>query len=369
MQRFHYNLCRREAAEWMINMKTTEEIYGALCADYTARTGIVPALDGDTAVRFYAVAAQLEALSIQADWVSRQCFPQSADGEFLELHAEERGLARRAQCFAEGVIRFSLESAQAQDVEIPAGTVCLTGALVRFETTEAGSIPAGETFADVSARCLIGGAAGNVPAGSICTMSVPPVGVSGCTNPAAFSGGSDTESDEALRARLLETYRRLPNGANAAFYRSGALSFPEVAAAVVVPRSRGIGTVDVVIAAQSGVPGDELIGEVQDYFDERREIAVDVEVAAPTTLTVNVTAAISAGEDAFEEVKERAEEAVRGYFHGGRLGEDILRARLGEILFSVPGVSNYALTSPASDVAVGDTVLPVLGTLTLTELT
>ena len=56
-------------------------------------------------------------------------------------------------------------------------------------------------------------------------MAVAPVGVSQVTNPEAFTGGADVEDDEALRARVLETFRRMPNGANAAFYEQEALSF------------------------------------------------------------------------------------------------------------------------------------------------
>ena len=65
-----------------------------------------------------------------------------------------------------------------------------------------------------------------MPAGSVLGMTVPPVGVRSCVNPAPFLGGVDVEEDEALRQRVLETYRRMPNGANAAFYEQGALSFP-----------------------------------------------------------------------------------------------------------------------------------------------
>lgn len=47
---------------------------------------------------------------------------------------------------------------------------------------------------------------------------------------------------------------RMPNGANAAFYQQEALSFPEVAAATVVARPRGVGTVDVFLATAAGLP-------------------------------------------------------------------------------------------------------------------
>lgn len=65
-------------------------------------------------------------------------------------------------------------------------------------------------------------------------LTACPVGVTACSNPEAFSGGSDPEEDESLRARILESYQRLPNGANAAYYQQVAMSHTGVAAATVI---------------------------------------------------------------------------------------------------------------------------------------
>lgn len=43
----------------------------------------------------------------------------------------------------------------------------------------------------------------------------------GVLNPRAFTGGSGAESDDDLRARVLDSFIRLPNGANAAFMSCG----------------------------------------------------------------------------------------------------------------------------------------------------
>ena len=64
-----------------------------------------------------------------------------------------------------------------------------------------------------------------------------------------------------------------------------------------------------------------------------------------------------------EEVLGRVEEAVRGWFNGRLLGQRILRARLGEIIYHCEGVANYSITTPAADVAVREDQLPLLGTL------
>ena len=341
-----------------------DELYNELMAAFAEATGMEAAGSGDLAARMYAVAAQLWGLYVQCDWVNRQCFPQTAQGEYLDLHAQLRGVERREATAAEGVLRFTVDAAGAADREIAAGTVCMTAGLTRFETIEAGTLEAGETSVDIRARALEAGSAGNVAAGTILQMAVAPVGVSRCTNPAAFTGGTDREDDETLRARVLETYRRLPNGANAAFYQQGALSFDEVAAAAVIPRPRGVGSVDVVVSTAAGAPSAELLEELEDYFEARREIAVDVQVRAPEMETVDVTVQVAAeeGQDA-QAGQDAVEAGPRGGFQGRGGGRREPRAARGEQVHQVEGVAIHARSAPAADVAVEVDVLPRLGTL------
>ena len=65
-------------------MKSVEEIYREMLDCFAQRTGMRPAEGCDLAARLYAVAAQVYSLYVQADWVERQCFPQSALGEALD---------------------------------------------------------------------------------------------------------------------------------------------------------------------------------------------------------------------------------------------------------------------------------------------
>lgn len=329
------------------------------------QTGLEPEPGCDLSVRMYAVAAQVYALYIQAQWVTRQAFPQTAESDYLDLHAQLRGLTRKQATQAQGSIRFTAQSSDTPRT-IPQGTVCLTADMVRFETTADGIIAPGETEVDVPAQALLPGAAGNVSARAITAMAVAPVGVSSCVNPLPFTGGSDAEGDEDLRARVLDTYWRLPNGANIAFYEQGALSFDQVTAVSVLPRNRGIGTVDIVVATLSGQPDGELLGQLQEYFQSRREIAVDVQVLAPEALTVDVSVQVKAKEGADQEaVEQNVEETVRRWFSGERLAKDVLLAQLGSVIYGCENVENYTILSPAADQAVEPDQLPTLGTLTV----
>ena len=124
-------------------MKELEEIYQEMLDCFAQRTGLEAAESCDLAVRFYAVAAQVYALYVQADWVLRQCFPQTAAGSCLDSHAQLRGLSRKQATAAEGSIRFSVARAADTDRPIPAGTVCMTPGLIRFETAQAAVLEAG----------------------------------------------------------------------------------------------------------------------------------------------------------------------------------------------------------------------------------
>ena len=351
-------------------MKEWTEIYEQMRGTFAQRAGFVPSEGCDSAVRLYALAAELQSLLMQADWVLDQSFPQTAQGTYLDYHAETRGITRGAAEKAAGVIRFAAADKVTAACPIEKGTVCMTAEGVRFETTEDAAIAVGSQWVDVPAQAAEAGAGGNVIAGTVTLLSAMPVGVVQCTNPTAFSGGCDAESDEALRGRVLASYQRLPNGANAAYYEQEAMRYPGVAAAKAVGRARGIGTVNVVIATHAGVPDAALLAAVETDLQKKREIAVDVKVLAPAVETVAVTAALKAAPGyTFAEAKAGAQSALEALFTGGLLGKSVTTARLLTLLCGVEGVENVHLTAPAADVAVGSTELPMLGTVTISELT
>ena len=351
-------------------MKEWTEIYEQMRGTFAQRAGFVPSEGCDSAVRLYALAAELQSLLMQADWVLDQSFPQTAQGTYLDYHAETRGITRGAAEKAAGVIRFAAADKVTAACPIEKGTVCMTAEGVRFETTEDAAIAVGSQWVDVPAQAAEAGAGGNVIAGTVTLLSAMPVGVVQCTNPAAFSGGCDAESDEALRGRVLASYQRLPNGANAAYYEQEAMRYPGVAAAKAVGRARGIGTVNVVIATHAGVPDAALLAAVETDLQKKREIAVGVKVLAPAVETVAVTAALKVAPGyTFAEVKAGAQSALEALFTGELLGKSVTTARLLTLLCGVEGVENVHLTAPAADVAVGSTELQMLGTVTISELT
>ena len=197
-------------------MRATETIYREMLSAYAKRRGGQLQEDCDLSVRLWAAAAQIQALEAQAEWVLGQSFPQTAAGVYLDRHGAMRGIVRQAPSRATGQLTFRLSNAQTGAVSVETGTVCMTEGTVRFRTTEPGTIPAGEISVTVAAEAVETGSSGNVGTGTVHVLTACPVAVTAVTNEKAFTGGLSEETDEELRQRILDSFQRLPNGANAA---------------------------------------------------------------------------------------------------------------------------------------------------------
>ena len=205
-------------------------------------------------------------------------------------------------------------------------------------------------------------------AGTVHVLTACPVAVTAVTNEKAFTGGLSEETDEELRQRILDSFQRLPNGANAAWYELTACRHEGVATAKAVGKARGAGTVDVYVSAPDGIPSEKLLTELQTVFQKSREIAVNVQVKAPTAATVNVAVTVKTAEGTdFAKVKTAVEADLAEQFNGKLLGRGVKLAELNSRIYALPGVENCHITAPSADLAANDTVLPVLGTVTVTE--
>lgn len=153
--------------------------------------------------------------------------------------------------------------------------------------------------------------------------------------------------DDELRQRILDSFLRLPNGANAAWYEQTACSYEGVAAAKAVGKARGVGTVDVYVTTPDGVPPETLLSELQMVFQKSREIAVDVAVKAPSTAAVNVSVTVEVAENAeFADVKAEIEGMLAGFFSGKLLGKAVTLAELGSRIYGLPGGGELSYCQP-----------------------
>lgn len=352
------------------NSISYDKLLKRMQAKYEEKSGFRPEAASDINLRLQVLAGELYALSTSLGWLRRQAFPQTALGEELSLHAEQRGLSRITAQKAQGKLLFSRSTPLSYDVLIPKRTVCASveDEAVEYETTEDVVLKAGELSVSAEAEAAIGGERGNAAAERITTLVTPPIGIEAVTNPQSFVGGKDSETDEELRNRLMRAYSVLPNGTNAEFYRRLALEVEGVTSARVAPRKNGAGTVGVYIWGE-GEPDPELVALVQEKLQKYREINVEVFVQAAEKRAINVSVYIKpmAG-STFAEAKEKAEEAIKAHFALKKIGDATFRNKIGAVLINLESVENYTLAANMTDFSGEAEKIHVLGSLNVMEM-
>ena len=334
-------------------MNTYDEILEAMRLKYRELSGFDPDNASDIGIRLKVLAAQVFEVYGRLANLSDQVFPQTSSGQYLEMHAQTRGITRKQALPSRGRLRFSREVPAINDISISEGIICSTrpGPQVQFRTTQPGILQAGETHVDIPAEAVDPGEIGNVAALAVHIMITPAPGITGASNPSAFYGGVDEEGDAALRERLLLSYSNISNGTNRAFYHDIAMSRDGVRSVNVISRARGRGTVDVVISAASLEMEGEIVKELQAEMQEQKEINVDVRVLAAIRDELDVSVDIAVREGfSLDIVAENCQKAIQSLITGLGVGQPLLITQLGNTLFSVDGVYNYRVTSPQRDI-------------------
>jgi uncharacterized phage protein gp47/JayE len=179
---------------------------------------------------------------------------------------------------------------------LPTGITYKTVALVTLD---------GSGNGHASLLCDVTGQIGNVSVGNPLSFDAPPPGVNTTgTLVAALADGSDIESVDSYRSRLLNRVQQPPAGGNQYDYPNFAFAAdPSVRSARITRFGRGLGTVDIYIttgttdvdsAIDQGIPvvripGAGVIATVQAYYSANAPLTDSARVFAPSELAVPVT--------------------------------------------------------------------------------
>ena len=353
-------------------METYDTVLGRMKEKFQELSGFSADDASDIGIRLKVLAGEVFSLWNGLEWLKRQAFPTTATGEFLEEHAVQRGLSRKDAVCSEGMLTFSRETPLGYDVLIPKGTVCATAGeeSVEYVTLADALLAAGTLSATTGAKSREGGARSNVAAGKISVMVSAPSGIETVTNLSAFTGGTEQETDEELRERLLQSYAMISNGTNAEFYRECALKHGGVYSVGVKPRVNGAGSVGVYLAGKGTVPAEGVVQEVKAELDALREINVDVKVAPVTLVDYSVSLYLEPTETTtFAAAKEAATQAILDYIGGLSAGETVYLARIGKAVLETGMVKNYQFNSSVSqDMEVEISELAVAKTISILEM-
>jgi hypothetical protein len=205
---------------------------------------------------------------------------------------------------------------------------------------------------------------------------VPLGGVDGSASVVALNCGTDQETDEQLRARILQRIQEPPMGGDASDYVAWAEEIPSVTRAWCAPREMGMGTItvrfmcDALRASNGGFPTQQDVQVVADYLDVLRPVAVrDFFVMAPVPepidfgLSLTYDSLTLRGQVADSVSAMLAERGQPAHAVNGQLvaGTTILAAWVSE---AISRVTNDFLLTMDDHPMPHNGALPVLGTIT-----
>ncbi len=295
------------------------------------------------------------------DWISRQVLPDTADAEIMERWASIWGVTRKTASFAAGPLALTGTTGAV----VPAGTVLQAATGQEFETDAEVTLAAGTATAQVTA--LSAGQAGNLVASTKLNLISPIAGVNAQATVASggLVGGADTETDDALRARLLARIQAPPHGGAKADYIVWALEVAGVTRAWVYPGELGLGTVTVRFVRDddaSIIPDAAEVTAVQAHLDTLRPVTAGLTVAAPIAVPLNLTIQLTPNTSTVQAaVLAEIKDLLR---REAEPGGTILISHIREAISLAAGETNHVLTVPSADVTHTAGQIATLGTIT-----
>lgn len=294
--------------------------------------------------------------------MARQGIPSLAEGEFLTNWANTWKLTRNSATFASGNVTFTGNNG----VQIPSGTNIISESNISYKTKTTVTIVSGTATVEVIA--LTAGAAGNLASSSSLSIINPIAGINSAATTAGLAGGGDTETDESLRARLLQRIQNAPQGGSKTDYERWALEVAGVGAVwVIEPNVAGSVYVYIVTPDEDNLaPSAALVQQVQDYIDDfaRRPVTANVTVFAPTVVSQNFTINLSPNT---AEIRAAVEANLEDLLKRERLpGGTLLISKIREAVSTAAGENDNSVTSPSGNVSLSTGQIAKLGTVTFT---
>lgn len=285
--------------------------------------------------------------------VIKLIFPQWSYGEFLDEHAKDRRLIRKAANAAFGQLSISGD----ENTFIPAGSLFSTAAVngqpsVDYETLEDATIPdTGTVIVDV--QCTQTGIIGNASENTVVLLSSNLFGITEITNPEAITGGTEEETDESLILRILEYDRSLGDNyvGSASDYKRWAESVDGVGNATIIPAQDTSGLVTIILTDANGAPATEqLCTTVYNYimrpdspYDALANVNTILSVEPPTTMEICIKATVELKDDTtLESVKEAFAAQLASYLPLAMDEGEIKFTRVAAALTATEGANDFS---------------------------
>lgn len=273
----------------------------------------------DISARFHAVASEIYSLYCNMDFTRRQSYLQTAQGEFLDYHAQLRDMQRYSASKATGELTFGIVQPIDIDIEIPSGTICSVKnePYIQFKTDENTTLLAGTTSVTVTAVALEAGDKYNVDFGKVTVLVNAPARIEAVINNTPFAGGHLEESDESLRKRLLDSFKYLPFGINRGYLENLIMQINGVVDCKIIGNDPIIdNTQSIYIRCNGNNISDKLHNEIDDKLALFHMMAVNYNILIADSLSIDLTVDSSANQDEISSL-------CREYVESLKIGETL----------------------------------------------
>jgi len=309
-------------------------------------------------------------------YMSQQLFVSSAEDDYLDKIGAEYGIPRTAATKAIGTATVTGTTG----VTIPYLSE-LQSENEQVYTVDSDVTLAGGT-GTISLTAKVAGEDGNDD-GSITIEFVSPitgVNTEATVSSDGFSGGTNEESNENYRSRILLKKRTAPHGGAENDYKNWCLEVSGVTRVWTFPLYQGLGTIGIAFVRDdddSIIPNETLKDEVYDYLIEHTDPSSGETVGIPVTaepglymlslteLTMNFTIKLYPNTPAVQtQVQQELEDLI---LRDGGPGETLYLSRISEAISLAADEQYHELVSPVVDTTASGTQIHVLGTITFSE--
>jgi uncharacterized phage protein gp47/JayE len=302
-------------------------------------------------------------------WMDRQRFAMTADGYELERHGLDYGIGRKGASFTTGEI---VASGNAYPLLINIGTVFTRSDGLTFTSTKAVSINKITLDVKVPVVCSVAGKIGNTVYGAPFTTNLSNI-ASAAADELGLGQGSDAETDDQLRARILFRKRYPPHGGAEYDYIGWGLSLPGVTRVFASGGAYGRGTVGVWFLMDdtypAGIPSPADVQAFQLYLDAQAPITANAIVLAPIADCIDIV--VKGMKPDNQLIRESVGAELVSMFRNmtqpsTKKNEPFLLSQswIWEAVSNATGERSHVLAAPATDLSFPLGVMPCLKSVT-----
>ncbi|WP_145534003.1 baseplate J/gp47 family protein [Yersinia thracica] len=315
----------------------------------------------DTEVYGRVHAAAVHTVYGYIDYLARNLLPDQCDEDWLARHGNMKRCPRKEPATATGFVRWE---GVTNGIEVPAGAIIQRDDLLEYITTAAVTSVAG--VLRVPVMCFVTGTQGNTDDGISMVLTQPINGLPSSAAADSIEGGTDVEPVDEWRARIIERWYYSPQGGADGDYIIWAKEVPGVTRAWTYRHWMGTGTVGVMVAnsnLENPIPDSAVVTATREHILPLAPVAgASLYILAPVAKVVpfHIRLTPDTAEVRYAVIAELRAMFLRDGIPAGTLAH----SRINEAISIATGEYNHVLLSPATDVVLAATELPVVGEIT-----